>query len=168
VLAPCLHHTLPSIQLPTCCAPLVIKPYTSAGDRTTHSLRPSTNTPRRLSSLMVRLTRSGFSKSLITWSQHHPKPCSTAAHDKTHATMHAMICATVFLYNRFPDHTVEALVPPKHYKAQSQQSLCREQAVHEEEAAGNDAKPWKQLHRLPPHGRVAHPALHPTSLYICR
>jgi hypothetical protein len=50
----------------TCAAPRSIRPYISAGERTTHSESPSTKTPFFLSSRIVRLVRSGFSRSLIT------------------------------------------------------------------------------------------------------
>jgi hypothetical protein len=50
----------------TCSLPRIIRLYTSAGVRTTHSLSPSTNTPRRRSSRMTRLTFSGLSRSLMT------------------------------------------------------------------------------------------------------
>ena len=49
--------------------PRSMSPYISAGDLTTHSERPSTNTPRFLSSLIVRLFCSGFSKSEIFYTR---------------------------------------------------------------------------------------------------
>lgn len=42
------------------------KGYTSLGDLTTHSLKPSTNTPLFLSSLIAKCFLSGFSRSLIS------------------------------------------------------------------------------------------------------
>lgn len=46
--------------------------HTSRGDLTTHSDRPSTKTPRFLSSLIVKFCRSGFSKSDITCTSNTP------------------------------------------------------------------------------------------------
>ena len=43
--------------------PRAISACTSCGDRTTHSLSPSTKTPRRASSRMARFVRSGRSRS---------------------------------------------------------------------------------------------------------
>ena len=63
---------------------------TSAGERTTHSDRPSTYTPRLRSSRITRFCRSGFSRSLMTCQARGPRqffagcrascqqPCSSA------------------------------------------------------------------------------------------
>lgn len=46
--------------------PISMSWYTSLGERTTHSLRPSTKTPRRRSSRMIRLVRSGCGATIPT------------------------------------------------------------------------------------------------------
>ena len=66
--------------------PRLMSPYTSFGERTTHSLNPSTNTPFFLSSRIDKLLRSGFSKSLITSSGHTAARRKRAAREASTVT----------------------------------------------------------------------------------
>ena len=70
--------------------PRLMSPYTSFGERTTHSLRPSTKTPFLRSSRIDKLLRSGLRRSEMTssdWSR-ETKVKKENMNEATHVSHH--------------------------------------------------------------------------------
>lgn len=103
-------HAVPSendpanaLNPPTCSAPRIMSSYTSRGERTTHSLRPSTNTPRRRSSLRARgVGGAGWSLIRLARSALSSRPCPLPSPPPA---QHQTSCVALHP----PDHEVGAL-----------------------------------------------------------
>ena len=85
--------------LAACSHTSILEVLTSAGERTTHSDRPSTNTPLLRSSRMTRFCLSGFSKSLITYKNKIALTCCIilSAGDKLHPQL--LVCGCNVKHN---------------------------------------------------------------------